>query len=83
MGFIAFSTLLYVAAAQPQLSASGSWTYNAQDQWPEVCGSGQKQSPIDLRTDDADRVNVTELRFHHCNTTGPFNVTGDGKSGTF
>ncbi|KAH7707092.1 Eukaryotic-type carbonic anhydrase family protein [Aphelenchoides avenae] len=79
MRYIVFAVLLGVAAAKLQLSAPGAWSYDAQDQWPGVCQTGKRQSPIGLRSDDADRVNVTELRFHHYDTTGQFYVVSNGK----
>lgn len=84
MRFIVFAALLCVAAAQLQLSATGSWTYDAQQDWPGVCGTGKHQSPIDIRTKDAERVNMTELQFRNYGVDsqhGPFTVTGNGKSG--
>ncbi|KAH7696082.1 hypothetical protein AAVH_36850, partial [Aphelenchoides avenae] len=72
MRLIVYAALLCVAAA-------GSWPYEKQVDWPGECQTGMRQSPIDLRTQDADRMNMTELRFQNYNSTGPFNVTGDGK----
>lgn len=83
MRFILFAALIHLAAAKLQPSADVPWTYDAQQDWPGICKTGKMQSPIDIRTEDVDRVNLAELRFHNYDTTGPFNVTGNGKSGTW
>lgn len=72
---------LIVFAALVCGAAGGSWTYDAQADWPGVCRTGKRQSPINFRPEDVDRENIGELRFHY-DCTGAFIVTGDGKSGT-
>lgn len=83
MLYIILAALLCMAAATLQLSDSGSWTYNAQQDWPGMCRTGKKQSPIDIRSGDVQRVNMTELRFHNYDRTGQFCVTATGNTGTF
>ncbi|KAH7707091.1 Eukaryotic-type carbonic anhydrase family protein [Aphelenchoides avenae] len=80
MRYIVFAVLLCAAAALLKLSAAGSWSYDEQEDWPGVCETGKSQSPINIRSGDADRVNVAELRFHNYDTKGRFSVTSDGES---
>ncbi|XP_018354214.1 PREDICTED: carbonic anhydrase 2-like isoform X1 [Trachymyrmex septentrionalis] len=66
-----------------QASKASQWGYSGKygpENWPGICMTGKKQSPIDIVTEDAIRVDLGALKFHRYDFAFPSTMINTGHS---
>lgn len=64
----------------------GYWGYdprNGPSTWPGTCGTGNRQSPIDIRSIDVDYAVLNKLHFVNYLKSGPVKLQNNGHTSLF
>ncbi|XP_043289086.1 putative carbonic anhydrase 3 isoform X2 [Venturia canescens] len=67
----------------PSTEGSADWSYsgsNGPDHWPDVCSTGEKQSPINIMSDDAVKTDLGSLKFVRYDYAYTATLTNTGHS---
>jgi len=70
-----FVALTGIVSAQVSRDSAGP------KNWPGVCSTGSKQSPIDIITEDAVRTDLGALKFHRYDFAFSSSLINNGHSG--
>jgi carbonic anhydrase len=74
---------LALLTAMMASSSCMKWGYengNGPDKWPDMCASGQRQSPIDVKHSMVDIIETEELHFINYDPHGPVEFYNSGHS---
>ncbi|XP_012529632.1 carbonic anhydrase [Monomorium pharaonis] len=66
-----------------QVSKASEWGYwgkNGPENWPGICKTGKRQSPIDIVTEDAIRIDLGALKFNRYDFAFPAILFNNGHS---
>ncbi|XP_077262128.1 LOW QUALITY PROTEIN: carbonic anhydrase [Temnothorax americanus] len=73
-------TLLCTGLQTSEASDWGYWGKNGPENWPGICTTGKKQSPIDIVTDDAIRIDLGALKTYRYDFAFPSTLINTGHS---
>ncbi|KAK9298115.1 hypothetical protein QLX08_008438 [Tetragonisca angustula] len=66
-----------------EITASDDWSYlgdNGPEHWPGLCMNGEKQSPINIATEDTVKIDLGELKFIRYDFAFQSKITNNGHS---